>query len=217
MKTCFPPSAISALSLIVLISLSIQQSHAETPTERAQWKTKIQWPDICEQNLSSIIKYSSNFVGVSVDKWTNGQRIISVVCEPGLYNRGKMLFLEHASDEADNKKQYTTLNFTTFGQIKDNPDYAYSKPTQHYRYFQKSSHIFWGNLNVDSTTGTMTNRNFYRGPGGCGILTQYTIEKGKAVVSELRMKTDCDETMPPPEEWRLYPKSEYATWPKVVQ
>lgn len=184
------------------------------PQTRAQWKQEIQWPDACDEGVSDI-SFSKHFKGFWVYPWSEGRRLVSVVCSTGTYNLGETFYLE--TEKASN--QFTLLVFPQFisagsaesmiakvlsGQLGTAPYYQFQRP------------LVWGSILTDMSGYTITNENRYRGAGGCGILTSYQIVEGQPQVSSLRIKEDCTEAWLAPELWPLIKKSDYASWPLVI-
>lgn len=184
------------------------------PQTRAQWKQIIQWPDVCDEGVSDI-SFSKHFKGFWVHPWSQGRRLVQVVCTRGTYNLGVIFYLE--TEKASN--QFTLLVFPQFisagsaesmiakvlsGQLGTAPYYQFQRP------------LVWGSILTDMSGYTITNENRYRGAGGCGILTSYQIVEGQPQVASLRIKEDCTEAWLAPELWPLIKKSDYASWPLVI-
>ena len=184
------------------------------PQTRAQWKQIIQWPDACDEGVSDI-SFSKHFKGFWVHPWSQGRRLVQVVCTRGTYNLGVIFYLE--TEKASN--QFTLLVFPQFisagsaesmiakvlsGQLGTAPYYQFQRP------------LVWGSILTDMSGYTITNKNRYRGIGGCGILTSYQIVEGQPQVASLRIKEDCTEAWLAPELWPLIKKSDYASWPLVI-
>lgn len=184
------------------------------PQTRAQWKQVIQWPDACDEGVSDI-SFSKHFKGFWVHPWSQGRRLVQVVCTRGTYNLGVIFYLE--TEKASN--QFTLLVFPQFisaGSAESMIAKVLSGQlgTAPYNQFQRP--LVWGSILTDMSGYTITNENRYRGAGGCGILTSYQVVEGQPQVSSLRIKEDCTEAWLAPELWPLIKKSDYASWPLVI-
>ncbi|MFT6910394.1 MAG: hypothetical protein ACJAS1_007123 [Oleiphilaceae bacterium] len=201
---------------ILLIACSspvtIDTSHktAGVLQTRAEWRALLKWPQVCDDGVSNMIKYLDDFVGVDVYAWSAGRKLVSVVCETGAYTRGEMLFLETGEET----ERFNLLVFPQFKAIADAPQELNLANKGQQDYYQYSRSLLWGNLKIDNSSGNISNDAFYRGGGGCGVSTTYSLLNDEPVVVSLRTQ-QCEDKDIPISEWKIQPQSEYSKWPVV--
>jgi hypothetical protein len=180
---------------------------------RAEWREQLQWPASCDDGVSHLTKYSDDFVGVEVYPWSGGKRLVSVMCETGAYNQGEILFLEKEAATSN----FELISFPQFKLIKDEP-MAFANSAQFVDidqagYYQFTDSLLWGNIVVDMIKGTIRNDTFYRGGGGCGVSTLYSLIDFDAQVISLRTQSSCEENHIAISDWKNQSLSEYSKWP----
>lgn len=206
-----------ATPLIILIgcssAIAIDTSNKTTMVmqTRAEWRELLKWPKACDDGVSHITKNSEEFVGVDVYAWSIGRKLVSVTCETGAYNQGEMLFLETGEETG----QFNLLVFPQFKVISDAPQDLSLTNNEQTHYYQFSHPLLWGNLKVDNSSGTIRNDDFYRGGGGCGVSSTYSLLNNVPEIFSLHIQENCEEKDIPISEWEVQPHSEYSKWPMV--
>jgi len=204
-----------AISLFFLTACSLPaptESANSTTTKlqtRTEWREALKWPKSCDEGVSHI--NSDRFVGVEVYAWEKGRQLVSVVCETGAYTRGEMLFLETGKATG----QFDLLVFPQFKAISDAPRELNLNNSGENDYYQYSRSLLWGNLMVDNISSKITNDAYYRGGGGCGVSTIYSVFNSTPLVTSLKTQQCVDKDIPV-SKWKIQPQSEYSTWPVVT-
>lgn len=196
--------------LILLIACSSTVTTDKTEdisNTRAEWRELLKWPQACDDGVSHIT--SESFIGIDVYTWSAGRKLVSVMCETGAYSWGEMFFLE-TSEEAG---QFNLLVFPQFKAIADAPRELNFASKGQADYYQYSRPLLWGNLKVDNSSGNISNDVFYRGGGGCGISTTYSLLNDEPVVVSLKIQAECEDRNIPISEWEIQPRRKYLKWP----
>jgi len=186
-------------------------NHTTKLQTRTEWREALKWPKSCDDGVSNLTKYLDDFVGVEVYAWEKGRQLVSVVCETGAYTRGEMLFLETGKATG----QFDLLVFPQFKAISDAPRELNLNNSGESDYYQYSRSLLWGNLMVDNISGKITNDAYYRGGGGCGVSTIYSVFNSTPLVTSLKTQQCVDKDIPV-SKWKIQPQSEYSTWPVVT-
>ncbi|MGF1693940.1 hypothetical protein [Photobacterium kagoshimensis] len=203
----FSPMAL-ALLLPLAVSAETVNKVIKAPLSRSDWKEVINWPLSCDSGVKHITDFSNDFIGVERYLWFDGRNLVSVICETGAYNQGEMIFLESKKESGE----YNLIYFPQFRLIEDSPHLRFNKVTKGFQYYQKSDSLLWGNLSINESESTITNNNFYRGGGGCGISTTYVITQSQPSIAQLKIEVQCQEDKKI-SEWTTYTEEQYNNWP----
>tara|TARA_R110001583_G_scaffold112917_6_gene263172 strand:- start:61147 stop:61830 length:684 start_codon:yes stop_codon:yes gene_type:complete len=181
---------------------------------RALWREQLQWPKSCDDGVSHITKHVDDFIGVEVYDWLAGQKLLLVTCEIGPYQQGEMFYLE--TKQGSNK--FELIDFLQFKLVEDAPE-SLMDNKEAALYYQFKAPLLSGKLYVDNDQGIIRNDHFYRGSGGCGVSTTYSLlapkseQAVKAEIVSLSTKVLCDENNVAISQWQKHSENEYSTWP----
>ena len=195
---------------VVATDISNKTTMIATQT-RAEWRELLKWPQACDDGVSHITKNVEDFVGVDVYAWSIDRKLVSVTCETGAYNQGEILFLETEK----NTNKFNQLVFTQFKSIKNAPEELDLRKTGQALYYQYKDSLLWGNLKVDKSNGNIRNDNFYRGGGGCGISSTYSLLSDVPKIVSLHIQENCGENNISPSEWKAQSEKAYSKWPTI--
>lgn len=203
------PFSIIFISLLLIplsaCGTSTEHSTGSNPETRTEWRKLIKWDDQCEEGVKHITQYSSRFVGVDHYQLKSGVELVKVVCETGAYNRGSIIYIR-TSKQSD----FILLNFLQVGAAKN----ALPPVKSASGFYTYSDNLLWGNIHVDLKTGRITNTDFFRGGGGCGLVNEYLINNSQAELINFKAYPDCSTKNPPVENWPQYTPSQWSTWVK---
>ncbi len=190
----------------------------QLPMTRAEWRSLLKWDDACEAGVAHLVNSGFGFVGVIHYEMLDSTSLVSVVCQTGSYNQGKIIF--HLRN-TESGRLSTLLVFPQFRYKQPSSESSgYFDPKEKVQdnsvdlFYVYNDGLLWGNLSVDKQKQIITNNDFFRGGDtGCGTHTMYKLFKAKPQVVVFRAQPHCREGAVPIEKWKLYPKEIRSTWP----
>ena len=223
---------ISFFLVFILISCAkttnLELKRQLLPHTRSEWKKLIEWPVECDDGIRHITVNSPAFVGVESYRMSSGIELVIVVCKTGAYNQGEMVFIK-ISDE---KSNYKVLTFPQFASVNESPsklkwstcaettlsgDHCLKKGgadnNTEPALYKFIGSLLWGNLRIETKNNRIIVDNFYRGGGGCGISTSYSISEEVPSIFELKVYEQCGQTNLPVGSWPTVPFNQYQSWP----
>ena len=191
MNTSAVTIAIILSAIVLPLGFCDSVKEEPLPTTRAEWRSLLKWDDACESGVAHIANSGAGFVGVTHFKMHDSISLVSVVCQTGSYNQGKIVFRLR---NIGSGRQSTVLEFPQFRFKEPEPDSSkyfdpnVKEPTSTVDLFYTyTDRLLWGNLKIDKEKQTITNSNFFRGGDtGCGLNTVYKLVEDKLKVVEFR-------------------------------
>lgn len=222
-----------AIFLVCLLTSCTKNSNVELkqqllPHTRSEWRSLIEWPTECDEGVSHIIDDLPSFVGVESYKMSSGMELVEVVCRTGAYNQGEMYFYK----DLDEKNSYRVLTFPQFASVSSAPsglkwstcnktnlsgNNCLNKGRADINIepilYQFNAPLLWGNIRIDTKKNIIVVDNFYRGGGGCGVSTSYSVAEEVPSILELKVHEECGQINLPVDSWLTIPPKQYQSWP----
>lgn len=160
--------------------------------ERQTWYEVIHWSDTCENEWQSQeTERENDWGGVVFDKVDLHKYVVTVLCYAGPYWISTEFFLLNNQSTLPESEP---LPLDLIHVDNDGELVRYS-----------TNNISGGIPHFDPETRTLIYVYKFRGVGGCGYYYQLEFAQNHFVLQEARYREVCDDTLPPPEEWkRIY-------------
>lgn len=197
---------IALCTFYMLGSCGVYANESDTTKNmsRADWKHIIQWNDKCDKGVKHLLDANIGFVGVDRYMLKSGSLLVTVTCKSASYNQGMIVYIRpKASDK------YQLLEFPQIAPIAQS-----TKPIKsHSDFYRFKDSMLWGNIAVDTAKNMLTNTDFFRGGGGCGLHTEYKILDNKVSMVSFKSQIICRSDQIPVNKWKRYSISDISSWP----
>ena len=140
--------------------------------DRADWRSALDWSSACERGWKGS---RASYAGVVVFPTGTPRWLVSVTCAPGAYQGTQLLYLV---DRGLNRIGPIPLH------IYRDPGNGKPRPT-------RIAQVL-GTLDFNSGTSRLVVLDKFRGPGDCGILSVFRLQKQRFYPLAVRAKLKCD-------------------------
>ena len=153
--------------------------------DRAGWRALLRWPEDCEERRRETVAAEMG-AGIEVDTLGGGRRLVQVLCFPGAYQPGKLVFVHGPGSEAAPVRL---------------PGYAEGATTA-----EDSIPYVNGLTTFDRATRELEVLSKSRGVGDCGKLLRFAFPEGVPTIRWQRAQ-ECGVEPPvmEPHQWPLLP------------